>query len=552
MFSIVEGSFSLVHPSAEALAYVGPSAGPHNAHREELGVPWADLTANPSLLSLMSWHGRISSFEGREKEMSNLRDWAYSEPALSIKFVCGDGGAGKSRLAAEFADVLSQQGWAAGFADLRKNRAHPLRRKGTLFVVDYPEENREGVAELLRDLAMLGNSQLRLRVLFLSRQPTEHWKQFLLDNHAALFVDLPSLEPSRLDEASAHKLYMSAAGEACVALGTVPVRVTEEDMAAWIRQSPDNSNALFVLAFAVHSALHAGDQVIEERGREVVGELALRERTRLRQIAQAGKVSYPETPARLLTMAAIADELPVARIGSLAHDQPLQLGLEGIADIRSQMDAWGILSGDAVHAPKPDIIAAAFVAQTLAEAHESAPNLVWAALESDVPGGLERLARLGHDAAVVLGMREKGVGDWLAQAVSGHPDRCDLLLTTLEYEAPLALAAAAVAAGRTLLNAALPDEDRARICNNLSVHLSAAGDNDGALAAIQEAVKLYRGLAAANAARFEPDLAVSLNNLSNRLSDAGDNDGALAALREANEIRETLRRRNSPQPPGVV
>ena len=49
-----------------------------------------------------------------------------------------------------------------------------------------------------------------------------------------------------------------------------------------------------------------------------------------------------------------------------------------------------------------------------------------------------------------------------------------------------------------------------------------------------------RRLAAQNPARYEPDLAQSLNNLSNRLSDAGDGEGALAAIREAVEIRRRL------------
>ncbi len=46
--------------------------------------------------------------------------------------------------------------------------------------------------------------------------------------------------------------------------------------------------------------------------------------------------------------------------------------------------------------------------------------------------------------------------------------------------------------------------------NNLSNRLSETGDRAGALAAIQEAVEIYRRLAEANPARFEPDLARSL------------------------------------------
>lgn len=91
--------------------------------------------------------------------MCVLEAWALSEPEISIKFITGEGGAGKSRLVAEFADSLSRRKWAAGFVDLRKPKAYPLGKKGTLFVIDYPEENRDGVAELLRDLAALCSSR---------------------------------------------------------------------------------------------------------------------------------------------------------------------------------------------------------------------------------------------------------------------------------------------------------------------------------------------------------------------------------------------------------
>ena len=52
-----------------------------------------------------------------------------------------------------------------------------------------------------------------------------------------------------------------------------------------------------------------------------------------------------------------------------------------------------------------------------------------------------------------------------------------------------------------------------------------AGGDEG-LAAIEEAVGVYRRLAAANPAAYEPDLATSLNNLSVRLGEAGRRDGA--------------------------
>jgi hypothetical protein len=76
--------------------------------------------------------------------------------------------------------------------------------------------------------------------------------------------------------------------------------------------------------------------------------------------------------------------------------------------------------------------------------------------------------------------------------------------------------------------------------NNLSNQRSEAGDRAGALTAIDEAVTLYRQLAAANPAAFTPDLATSLNNLSNQRSEAGDRAGALTAIEEAVNLRRQL------------
>ena len=72
-----------------------------------------------------------------------------------------------------------------------------------------------------------------------------------------------------------------------------------------------------------------------------------------------------------------------------------------------------------------------------------------------------------------------------------------------------------------------------RSLNNLSTALAELGRREEALAAIDEAVSLYRRLAAARPDAFTPDLARSLNNLSIRLADLGRREEALAAIDEA-------------------
>ena len=74
---------------------------------------------------------------------------------------------------------------------------------------------------------------------------------------------------------------------------------------------------------------------------------------------------------------------------------------------------------------------------------------------------------------------------------------------------------------------------RARILNNLSVRLSDLGRREEALAAIEEAVAVYRELAALRPDAFRPDLARSLAVLGNCLEAMGSLDQAIARDREA-------------------
>ena len=526
---------------------MGPSADRYNSTRDKLHVPWAKLPENPFYLSLLTWRTRISEFAGRAKEMESLENWANSKPNISIKFITGAGGTGKTRLAAEFADALNKRKWAAGFVDLTKQTAYQSGKEGTLLVIDYPEANRTGVAELLQDLSRVGECKHRIRILFLTRQQIEDWEGFVRDNHAGHLVDKEYIEPAPLDSTSAHTLYLSALGEASEKLGTVPLPVSQAALTEWIGQAPENSRALFVVAAAVHSAIHPEDEVIRYSGREVIEELAQQERSRLRQIAEHRKARDPEVLAQLLAMAAIAGELSLARVNDLVNDTNLRLGFPQGANIRSELRAFGMLSGDGIPAPKPDIVAAAIVIQTFAESVETAPDLIWAALENDLEGALHRVARLSYDAEIVLGMRQCRIGTCLAKAVKDRADRCHLLEGFFMDTSPLGLLAAAVAVRQTLLRACSEDSTRAGLLNNLSNNLSEANDNPGALVAIQEAVEIYRRLAKADLPRYEPDLATSLNNLSNRLSDANDNPRALAAIQEAVEIYRRLAKADLPR-----
>jgi tetratricopeptide (TPR) repeat protein len=63
--------------------------------------------------------------------------------------------------------------------------------------------------------------------------------------------------------------------------------------------------------------------------------------------------------------------------------------------------------------------------------------------------------------------------------------------------------------------------------------LSALGQREEALSAIQEAVELYRGLAQRNPDAFLPNLAGSLNNLGQQLNEMDKSEEALVSFEKA-------------------
>ena len=82
--------------------------------------------------------------------------------------------------------------------------------------------------------------------------------------------------------------------------------------------------------------------------------------------------------------------------------------------------------------------------------------------------------------------------------------------------------------------------DLAESLNNLSIGLSDLGHREQALEVSREAMYLYRQLAAKRPAAFNADLAMSLNNLSVDLSGLGHREQALKAIREAADLYRQL------------
>ena len=316
----------------------GGAPVPEPSKYRRLSIPWHDHPQkHASVGSFLSWRTRVSEFVGFDDQMNELREWAISAPAISAKFLIGEGGTGKTRTAAEFALMLREDEWAAGFVDLRKPQSYECSQKGNLLIVDYPEEQQAAVAELLKDLAGLGSDCPRLRVLLLTRRSIDQWYDMIADCKADSIVDGEPVFVHRLSAEDAHKVFCSAQEAVAEHLNTVPQPVSDEQLQDWLKLTPENDRALFVVAAAVHSAVNPDDLVVQYSGTQVVQSIAEREVAGLRNIAKGAGLKDEYVLARVLAVAAVAGSLTEAAVVKMAKASPDLFGLEQGEDIRKAL-----------------------------------------------------------------------------------------------------------------------------------------------------------------------------------------------------------------------
>ena len=150
----------------------------------EPSLQWLPLSeafedGEPNLFSLLRWDYRlVETLYGRDGDLRKILGWADSGPNTpSARLIAGEGGAGKTRLAAEAAKVLRDRSWTAGFLPRHRNAFNfAVRDKGLFLVLDYPEEQPERTTAILKELAERKTAPYPLRVLFLSRRSFVQWE----------------------------------------------------------------------------------------------------------------------------------------------------------------------------------------------------------------------------------------------------------------------------------------------------------------------------------------------------------------------------------------
>jgi tetratricopeptide (TPR) repeat protein len=164
------------------------------------------------------------------------------------------------------------------------------------------------------------------------------------------------------------------------------------------------------------------------------------------------------------------------------------------------------------------------------------------------PGTLPR-TRAAISAATLDHIRETGTRDDLASTLARH---CGRLRDLGQHREALAAAEEALALYRDL--AAANPAHRPGVANALTgrgVSLRDLGQHREALAAAEEALALYRNLAAANPSH-QPDLANALTAHGASLQDLGRYQEALAALEQALALYRDLAAANPAYQPGLA
>ena len=477
-------------------------------------ILWRELPPPNAIdvFRILDWRTRATPLVGREDDQQRLLDWAGAGAGILVRFLVGPGGAGKTRLALETADVLRKDGWTAGQIFLDRSGAVPIAGRGLFLVVDYPEACRPQVRVLLRDLARVERIPVPIRILMLSRSPLKEWQSLIDTANATSICDAVDLPIGMLPAAAGVKLF----GDACRRFAvyskqTVPP-IPESAVAEWLGRSDTQSLPLFIVAAALHCTLnHTGE--LSLTGAQIVEGLVRRERLRLDKAGQSAKWGE-STASRLVGLAAVSDGLDSAAIKRLAAQPEIGLPTERPVDAIKSLGFW---NEDRVPPPTPDIVAAELLFQVLEASPDESAEWLWASLADSAPRKVDGLSRIAYDIATLRG--KEGFDRFstrLAASIADLPDRASQWRAIFEEErTPPGLFRLAVAIGKALLKKPTISEiERASILTTLSERLSDSGDVSGAaVRSSQEAVGIWRRLNQGAPEIHEPDLARSLSAL---------------------------------------
>lgn len=522
-----------------------------------ISIEEAFTDGQPDLFQVLRWDFRlVETLHGRDTELRNILRWAEegaNRPKVTL--ISGEGGAGKTRLAATAADELRRRGWSAGFLgrgdDLVEMAVGP---KGLFLVIDYPEEQPARIDALFKAIGDLDEAPYPVRFLLLSRQSLADWEPKVADLRGR-FERREIAAPKPLDLEAALSLVREAA-ERFAAMS----RAAMPDMtqaAAWLQASSIHRQPLHVTAAAIHAVL-SPREAFGLSGAALLYDLALRELHRARAVSRAIGLGDDGLPT-LLALGVLADGLGPAAIRALAENG---LGRDGEAeDVLAAVAGTPWWRSGRLERLQPDPVAAPFLGLALfrrfPDGRPEYPTWLYLALEERAASLGNRLGRIVYDLEILAGgsrpdaVRPDGecheqnaaaraLNICLERMLAEEPRRALVFLPLTRQRVPVLAASFAARTIEIALPRFTDAADVAGLHKDLGSLLFDLGRYEVGLAATEEAVYLYRELAVAHPGAFAPFYAMSLRNRAMHLAALGRHKEALPAAEEAVFLYRTL------------
>ncbi len=541
-------------------------------------IPWfvrgvcQHITADVQLLQP---YCRAIEMVGRDKDMSLLRSWLDSDPAISVRTLTGPGGSGKTRMAIEllrYLETVQPNKWLGGFLPrlelVRFLGHHPPAswqwRENSLIVVDYAATLAQELRELLRGLTSNRPADGRkLRILLIEREadPARGWLQFVQesgDSEPVRELFCP-LEPQMLmpissvaDRRTILQKMLDALGAYGQKVGK-PVRVPQlpQDNPSVNRQLADSKwNDPLYLMMAGLLAIDGDIVRILALPRRAIAEQTVHHEIKRIKEFGSGDPAMEEQLLHLASVSTLRGGLPANRIISTIEAECTALAMAlpmGARPIMQTLRNALPAREDGIAPILPDLLGEVVLVRQLGSlTSEEQTALILRAVQEDPFDTAAVILRTCHDYAE--NDQSLPIG-WLDAYMKFAREEKPELFLSLWMKMPdttvvLRKHALGVVEQCLKLDITGKEEFRVIFLADKSVRLSALGRREEALSPAQEAVRIHRKLSEANPDAFLPNLAMSLNNLAAFLSALGRREEALSPAQEAADIYRKLSEAN--------
>ena len=501
-------------------------------------------------LDLLDPYSRAIELVGRGDDLAALEAWLVGPKPIAVRCLTGRTGSGKTRLALELCERAEGQNWLAGFVAHDELRAFQQPQhlaswcgaQPTLIVVDDAATSAWVLRSWLEQLAEhQGEGALRLRLLLLERHASVEagwWAELTRfggfgRGDITDIVDLPVPLGSLRTIVQRRQLLESV----MVAASTLdeidpplqpPAPGADPYFDARLGDDLLDNEPLYLMMAGLTAVRSRVPHVLANGREDLARALAQAEIERIGRLARDRGLDGPFLQ-HLAACATLTDGVAfdAAEALALEEQQALQLPpVDGASVAAAMADALQGPTSDVIDAIRPDLIGEAAILVAFELARRSPDR------QAGIVARAWRRAPAKTVAAVVRSAQDYAPADgnhptlvWLQHLATLTDDPLELMAIVDEVPAATTSLRAQAAEIQVKIveflraDIASSENSQSRLAmslNNLAVRLSDLGGREPALQAAEEAVQLYRELAAARPDAFRPNLAGSLNNLANR------------------------------------